>query len=220
MSKHFFFDFQTSSNFYLFYSSLLYELKCHELDNAKPKPSAHLLLELNKYLEMVGIYNALEKVYVKMPKSSNEFLNFVVIFTLAHLNRLAFGKNLLKFNKTNSVEAPAIMKQRKILLDSISNSKFIDGHVFALGIITLLRQFYENNYLMEFIEMFGNCLFEMLEFNANSKHELALEIVNGIDLVEVILSLTKIHRSFFESIIPKALLDKRDHLLTIIPNMS
>lgn len=169
---------------------------------------------------MVGIYNALEKVYVKMPKSSNEFLNFVVIFTLAHLNRLAFGKNLLKFNKTNSVEAPAIMKQRKILLDSISNSKFIDGHVFALGIITLLRQFYENNYLMEFIEMFGNCLFEMLEFNANSKHELALEIINGIDLVEVILSLTKIHRSFFESIIPKALLDKRDHLLTIIPNMS
>lgn len=169
---------------------------------------------------MVGIYNPLEKVYVKMPKSSNEFLNFVVIFTLAHINRLAFGKNLMKFNKTNCVESPAILKQRKILLDSISNSRFIDGHVFALGIITLLRQFYENNYLMEFIDMLSSCLFEMLEFNANSKHELALEIVNGIDLVELILSLTKIPRSVLEEIIPKTLLEKRDYLLTIIPNMS
>lgn len=169
---------------------------------------------------MVGIYNSLDKVYVKMPKSSNEFLNFVVIFVLAHLNRLAFGKNLLKFNKTNSVESAAILKQRKILLDSISNSKFIDGHVFTLGIITLMRQFYENNYLIEFIDMFATCLFEMLEYNANSKHELALEIVNGIDLVELILSLTKIPRSVFEAIIPKSLLDKRDYLLTIIPNMS
>lgn len=169
---------------------------------------------------MVGIYNPLEKVYIKMSKSSNEFLNFIVIFVLANLNRFAFGKNLLKFNKSSSVEAPAIMKQRKIILDSISNSKFIDGHIFALGIITILRQFYENNYLIEFIETFSNCLFEMLEYNANSKHELAQEIVNGIDLIELILSLTKIPQSIFEAIIPKSLLDKRDYLLTIIPNMS
>ena len=53
---------------------------------------------------MVGIYSALEKVYVKMPKSSNEFINFIVIFTLAHLNRLAFGKNLLKFNNKIQLE--------------------------------------------------------------------------------------------------------------------
>jgi hypothetical protein len=60
----------------------------------------------------------------------------------------------------------------------------------------------------------------MLEFNANSKHELALEIVNGIDLAETILSLTKTPRSVLEAIIPSLLLDKRDYLLTIIPNMS
>lgn len=169
---------------------------------------------------MVGIYNPMEKVYIKMPKSSSEFLSFLVIFTLANVNRLAFGKNLLKFNKSTCVDAPAIAKQRKILMDLINNSKFIDGHVFALGIITLLRQFFENNYLVEFIELFASCLFEMLEYNANSKHELTLEIVNGIDLVETMLLLTKTSRSVLEAIIPKLLLDKRDYLLTIIPNMS
>lgn len=162
----------------------------------------------------------MEKVFIKMPRSSNEFLTFMVIFTLSNLNRFAFGKNLLKFNKSTCVDAPAIAKQRKLLVDLINNSKFIDGHVFALGIITLLQQFFENNYLVEFIELFATCLFEMLEFNANSKHELSLEIVNGIDLIEVMLSITKIHRNVLEAIIPKLLLDKRDYLLTIIPNMS
>lgn len=146
------------------YSALLYELKYHELDNSKPRPSAQLLLEVNKQLEMVGLYAPLEKVYIKMLKCSNEFLNFIVIFTLTHLRNFAFGKNLLKFNKNNSIYAPAITKHRRVLLDAIHSSRFIDGHVFLLGIITLLRQFYENNYLLEFIDLFASCLFEMLEF--------------------------------------------------------
>lgn len=162
----------------------------------------------------------MEKVYVKMPKSSSEFLSFIIIFTLSNLNRLAFGKNLLKFNKSACVDAPAIIKQRKVLIDLINSSRFIDGHVFAIGIVTLLRQFFENNYLIEFIEYFANCLMEMLEYNANSKHELSLEIVNGIDLIETIILLTKTPRNVLESIIPKLLLDKRDYLLTVIPNMS
>ncbi|KAG5669731.1 hypothetical protein PVAND_000026 [Polypedilum vanderplanki] len=203
-----------------FNDALLYELRCHELDNSKPKPSAQLLLEVNKHLEMVGLYNPLEKVYIKMPKSSNEFMNFIVIFTLSHLNHLAFGRNLLKYNKTSSIYAPAIIKHRKVLLEIIHSNKFLDGHVFALGIITLFRQFYENNYLMEFIDLFGSCLFEMLEYNLNSKHELAIEITNGIDLIETILTLTGIERGFFEEIIPSTLLDQRDYLLTIIPNMN
>lgn len=140
-------------------------MKSHELDNSKPKPSAQLLLELNKYLEVVGQYNPLEKVYVKMGKNSNEFLTFIVILVLSHLNRLAFGKNLLKYNKSNGIHGPAIAKQRKILLDVISSSRYIDGHVFLLGLITLMRQFHENNYAMEFVQLFGACLLEMMEFN-------------------------------------------------------
>ena len=102
-----------------------------------------------------------------MGKSSNEFVSFAVIFVLSHLNRFAFGKNLLKFNKaglSNSVIV-ALIKQRKILLDTILNSKFIDGHVFLLGFLTLLRQFYENNFLIEFVQLFGACLCEMIESN-------------------------------------------------------
>lgn len=140
-------------------------MKSHELDNSKPKPSAQLLLELNKYLEVVGQYNPLEKVYVKMGKNSNEFLTFIVTLVLSHLNRLAFGKNLLKYNKSNGIHGPAIAKQRKILLDVISSSRYIDGHVFLLGLITLMRQFHENNYAMEFVQLFGACLLEMMEFN-------------------------------------------------------
>lgn len=124
-----------------------------------------LLLETNKYLEMVGLYNPIEKVYIKMTKNSSEFLSYVVIFVLTHLNRLVFGKNLLKFNKTSSIYGPAIMKHRKNIIDLIHSNKYIDGHIFVLGIITLLRQFFENNYLIEFIDVFGLCLLEMLEFN-------------------------------------------------------
>lgn len=144
---------------------MLFELKAHEFDNSKPRPSPQLLLELNKYLEVVGQYNPLEKVYVKMGKSSNEFLTFIVIFVLSHLNRLAFGKNLLKYNKSNGSFGPAIAKQRKILLDLINSSRYIDGHVFLLGIMTLMKQFHENNYMVEFVQVLGSCVLEMLEFN-------------------------------------------------------
>lgn len=146
-------------------SALLFELKSHELDKQKPKPSPQLLLDVNKYLEIVGQYNPLEKVYVKMSKNSDDFLSFVVIFTLQHLSRLAFGKNLMKYNKSTGVHGAAIAKQRKILLDLISSSRYIDGHVFFLGLITLLRQFYENNYMMEFVRVLGSCLLEMMEYN-------------------------------------------------------
>ena len=159
------------------FSALIYELKCNEQDNTKPKPSSLLLLELNKYLEVVGNYDPLEKVYIKMGKNSNEFLNFAVIFVLSHLSRFAFGKNLLKYNKASggNLVNVAIMKQRKILLDSIVNSKFIDGHVFLLGFITLLRQFYENNYLVEFVQLFGSCLLEMMEFNLRFYYQAQLK---------------------------------------------
>lgn len=100
-----------------------------------------------------------------MGKNSNEFLTFVVILVLGNLNRLAFGKNLLKYNKSSGVYGVAIAKQRKILLELIGSSRFIDGHVFLLGIVTLLRQFHENNYLIEFVETLGACVLEMLEFN-------------------------------------------------------
>lgn len=155
------------SSFISSHSALLFELKSHEQDNTKPRPSPQLLLELNKHLEVVGQYNPLDKVYVKMGKNSDEFLTCIVVFVLLHLNRLAFGKNLLKYNKSNSsgCHGPAIAKQRKTLLDLISSSRYIDGHVFLLGLITLMKQFHENNYVVEFVEVFGACVMEMMEFN-------------------------------------------------------
>lgn len=135
------------------------------MDNSKPKPSPQLLLDLNKHLEVSGQYNPLEKVYVKMGKNSNEFLTFIVVLVLNNLNRLAFGKNLLKYNKSIGIHGQAIVKQRRVLLELISSSRFIDGHIFLLGIVTLLRQFYENNYFVEFVDMFGACVLEMMEFN-------------------------------------------------------
>ena len=100
-----------------------------------------------------------------MGKNTKEFLSFLVIFALTHLNKLAFGKNLLKYNKNNGVYGPAIAKQRRILLDSITSSRYIDGHVFVLGLETLMRQFYENNYTEEFVKMFATCVLEMMEYN-------------------------------------------------------
>lgn len=123
------------------------------------------MLELNKYFEEVGQYNPTEKVYIKMGKNSDEFLTFVVVFVLTHLSKLAFGKNLLKYHKSNNVLGPAMAKHRKILLELIGSSRFIDGHVFTLGILALMKQFTENMYLVEFVQVLAACLLEMMDFN-------------------------------------------------------
>lgn len=147
------------------FSALLFELRNYEVDKNKPKPSAKLLLNLNKHLEVAGHYNPLEKVYIKIAKNSAEFLTYLVIFTITHLNKLAFGKNLLKYNKNNGVYGPAIAKQRKLLLELINSSRYIDGYVFEVGLLTLMRQFYENNYVEDFVECFASCIMEMIEYN-------------------------------------------------------
>lgn len=146
-------------------SALMFELKAHEIEKSEPKPIPQLLFDLNKYLIVVGQYSPLEKVYVKMTRNTNEFVTFIVIFTLTHLNRLAFGKNLLKYNKPSGVYGPAIAKQQKTLFDSINSNRFIDGHVFLLGLMTLMRQYHENNYLIEYVQTLASCILEMMEFN-------------------------------------------------------
>lgn len=114
---------------------------------------------------MIGHYEPKEKVYIKMSKSCDEFLTFLVIFTLSNLNKLAFGENLMKFYKASGIYAQGIVKQRKNLIDLVSSGKFIDGHVFLLGITTLMKQFYENDYVEEFITLTGECILEMIEYN-------------------------------------------------------
>jgi hypothetical protein len=198
---------------------LLHELKAFEIDNTKNRPSAQLLLEVNKQLEMTGLYSPLEKVYIKMTKCSSDFVSYLVIITLQNLNRLAFGSNLLKYNKTNSVYAQAILKHRKTIIDTIHSNRYIDGHCYALGLITLMTQFYENNFIHDFIDMLGASLLEMMEYSLSSKHEMAIEIVNGLDLIESIAIMTN-NSSAIERVIPKSLFDQRDFLLTVVTNMN
>jgi hypothetical protein len=47
-----------------------------------------------------------------------------------------------------------------------------------------------------------------------------MEIMNGLDLIETMLTLTGLPRSVLEDNIPKTLLDQRDYLLTVIPNIN
>lgn len=152
-----------------FNEALLLELKSHELVDSKPQPSQQLISELNKYLENIGLYDPLEKIYIKTQKSSNELVIFSFLLVISHLNRIAFGKNLLKFNAATNAPAtnlpPNVLKQRKQLMDSIVLNKFLDGHVFLLGLVSFLKQFNENNYVIEFVEIYCQFLLEMVEFN-------------------------------------------------------
>lgn len=126
----------------------------------------NISFHFHRYLETVGLYEPLEKIYIRATKNQNELVPFIFLFVIAHLPRLAFGKNLLKFNASTTQQiSPIMMKQRKILLDAIVVNKFIDGHVFLLGVLALFKQFHENNYLMEFVEMFSQFLMEMMEHN-------------------------------------------------------
>ena len=49
----------------------------------------------------------------------------------------------------------------------------------------------------------------------SSKNELNLEILNAIDFLKTLLSLTETPRSVLEEIIPAELLDQSDYLMTI-----
>lgn len=208
----------TFANFFSLNSALLCELKAHAFDSSNPKPSTQLLLTLNKHLEMIGHYEPIEKVYVKMSKSPDEFLTFLVIFTLSNLNKLAFGENLMKFYKASGIYAQGITKQRKILIDMITSGKFVDGHVFLLGITTLMRQFFENDYIEDYITLTGECILEMIEYNlsCSNKTELNQEISNGIDLLEKMIKLTGTPRSVLENVIPQGLLEQRDYMITVV----
>lgn len=145
------------------------ELKQHDIDNTKPQPSHKLINELNKYLEPVGLYNPLEKIYIKTQKSSHELLLFVFLSVISNLSRIVFGKNLLKLNAPTNAPATQlsanVLKQRKLLTDSIVINKFVDGHVFMMGYVSFLKQFCGNHYLKDFVEIFCQFLLEVIEYN-------------------------------------------------------
>lgn len=98
------------------------EVKAHQLDPTKPYPPTEYLVELNKYLEWAGIYNPYHKIYVTT-KNSHYYALFLFIFTIAHLPKFQYSKNL-----------SALIGGR--------SSDQIDGAPFIVGIATVLKQFH------------------------------------------------------------------------------
>lgn len=103
-------------------SSLLLELRAHELDPQNPAPGVDLLVEVNKYLEWAGIYNPYEKVYIE----TNTFRSISASLTLLTISQLS------KWNYVKNVSS-LIGRKATEHIDSIS---------FVIGILTVLRQFH------------------------------------------------------------------------------
>lgn len=103
-------------------SALLLELKAHELDAQNPAPGVDLLVEVNKYLEWAGIYDPYEKVYIE----TNTFRSISASMTWLTISQLS------KFTLVKSV-SNLIGKKATEHIDCIS---------FAIGILTVLRQFH------------------------------------------------------------------------------
>jgi hypothetical protein len=66
------------------------------------------------------------------------------------------------------------------------------------------------------IDFVYNILRLILILIHSSKSELNIEIFNGIDLLEKILTLTETPRIILENVIPSGLLNQNDYLLTIV----
>lgn len=49
----------------------------------------------------------------------------------------------------------------------------------------------------------------------STKNELSTEILNGIDLLELMITLTDTPRHVLENVIPSPLLEQMDYLLTV-----
>lgn len=104
------------------YSSLLVDLKAHELDPEKPCPSVELLCEVNKYLEWAGIYDPYEKVYL----DTSTFRSISAAMTLLTISQLS------KLNYMKTIDS----------LIGKKSAEHIDGISFIVGILTVLRQFH------------------------------------------------------------------------------
>lgn len=127
-----------------FCSSLLLELKYHELDSQKPYPDAELLYELDKYLGWTGIYNPFEKIYVDAKPMKNCAATLFIL-TLSHLAKLNYVKCVSTLTGKKPIE-------------------HVDGVSFVVGVLTLLRQFHSDIMLL-FIEHAARYIASVADYN-------------------------------------------------------
>lgn len=128
-------------NFLFHFRALIFEIKSVQLDATHPPPSTELICQVNKYLEWAGIYNPYEKVYVTTKNTSN-FALFLFLFVAGHVPKLQHVRNISSLTGRKGEQ--------------------IDGAAFAIGIMTVLKQFhidilqlfieYTSQYVVSFAE--------------------------------------------------------------------
>lgn len=104
-------------------------MKAHTLEPLRPCPDTKLLVEVNKYLEWVGISNPYEKIYIRT-KSTRSVASILALLIISHVPRIQYMKNV------------ACLAGRKLV-------DHVDGTSIAVGIFTILHQF---NSALPFIE--------------------------------------------------------------------
>lgn len=128
----------------LTFSSVLHQLRSHELDCQKSHPGEDLLFELNKYLEWAGIYNPYEKIYVET-KSLKYVGTALFMLTNSNLSKLIYVRHI-----------STLMGKRP--------SDHIDGTCFVIGVMTVLKQFHPD-IICTFMSQFAQFVTSMSEYN-------------------------------------------------------
>lgn len=123
------------------FRSILLDMKAHQLDKSKPKPSQDLMYDLNKLLEEAGLYDPYHTIYVTS-KNSSHFGLFFFLFVVSHVPKFTFNLN------TRSL-APKKINE-------------VDGMPFVVGIISIMRQF-NSEVMIMFVECLCRYLSAQLE---------------------------------------------------------
>ncbi|KJE94402.1 strumpellin, variant [Capsaspora owczarzaki ATCC 30864] len=178
-----------ASTLTVFNTSIKMDIDEHYRDPNKPYPAEDnpLLFELAAYLESAGISDPFTKIYTTSTKLDH-FPLLNCMFVLAQLTKLSYNKSV-----------GALMSRTK--------NDPLDGTPFAVGIITLLKQFH-SSHSSKFLALLGQFVRAHLNFGPKDKVvELPAEVVNVLVFLEEYSKYSGISRKSVEAHIPSYVFD-------------
>ena len=157
-----------------------------EIQNNKiqPKDDSSFLFELSNYLDWTGISEPMSKVYIS-PKPISELDVICFVLAASQISKFTYIKSI------NGISA-------KRLADSA------DGFPFVIGLLTLLRQFHENQ-LSRFLAHSCRYINLMVSSSGNRKNsvpDLPQDVFTFMSFLEEFTTSGNINRSFLSNLPP------------------
>lgn len=148
-------------------------------------PSTELLIDLNYYLEAVGIYNPYHKIYITTGKQksiySTIFLFYIVLSQLPKIRH----PYLVNWTTTTSEDDE------------------IDGRPFVIGVSTIFRQFHRDIFHFYIDRMCHYIMAYVNFYLRNDAQEIRSEAGRGLSWIQLMCDTMDVSRDVLAEFIPE-----------------